>query len=520
MKLGMTRRFLLGGLMSGVASVALGEAPLRSLRPVARASSAPRDIPRIPPRARPGLKEIIAQARLDGTVGCALADANTGELLESSAPLSALPPASVTKVLTALYALDALGGAHRFETRIIALGDIEDGILGGNLIFAGGGDPTLSADDLAWIVADIKAAGIETVTGDLLCWHGALPYAEEIEPSQMDHFGYNPAVSGLNLNYNRVYFEWSRVAGNWRTTMDGRTETVQPIVSMAHVRVVDRAAPVFTAEGPDRWTVARSALGDGGSRWLPVRQPALYAGDVLRALASDAGVTLPVPKVIDELPDGGSAVVTHRSASLRTILQEMLLYSTNLTAEVCGLAATRARLGRAVDIEASAAEMTSWLGETYGIVCDCKDHSGLSDQTRISAAAMLQVLLQEGPKSDLRPILRRIPMRDDENRRVDDYPTVVRAKTGTLNFVSTLAGFVKTSDGADLAFVIFSADVARRERGKASGQEIPEGSAAWNDRAKRLQQVLLQRWGLIHRGGGRTTTVPDQEEPALATASD
>jgi len=136
----------------------------------------------------------------------------------------------------------------------------------------------------------------------------------------------------------------------------------------------------------------------------------------------------------------------HQSPTLRSICQEMLLYSTNLTAEICGLAATQARLRRSLGIEASAAEMTRWLGETYGIECDFKDHSGLSDVNRISAGAMARVLLQEGPDSDLRPILRRIPMRD-----------------------------------------------------KASGEEVPAGSIAWNRRSKRLQQQLLQRWGLINR---------------------
>ena len=52
----------------------------------------------------------------------------------------ALPPASVTKAVTALYALDALGGAFRFITRLFATGPIEAGILRGDLILAGGGE--------------------------------------------------------------------------------------------------------------------------------------------------------------------------------------------------------------------------------------------------------------------------------------------------------------------------------------------------------------------------------------------
>lgn len=504
----LTRRAVVSGLLSGVAGVALAEAPLTSLRPVGRAvsgtiavSSAPTQspIPRIAPRVRATIEQVIAAADLDGTVGCVVADATTGEILEQAEADVTVPPASVTKAVTALYALDALGGAFRFVTRIFSTAAVIDGILDGDLILAGGGDPTLSTDDLADLAADLKAAGVVRVTGRFLCWRGALPYAEEIEPSQLDHLGYNPAVSGLNLNFNRVHFQWARSGGDWRVTMDARTETRVPRVTMASVRVVGRSVPVFTAEGPDRWTVARGALGNGGSRWLPVRQPALYAGDVFKTLAEEVGITLPAPEVVDDLPRGRTELVQHQSATLRKILQDLLRFSTNITAEVCGLAATQAKLGKELDIEGSASEMTRWVGETHGIECDFVDHSGLSDANRISAGEMVRLLNAVGPDSDLRPILRNIVLRDAENNVIENTSVEVRAKTGTLNFVSALSGYVKTADGSDLTFAIFAANLERRAQGKASGDEVPAGSREWNRRARRLHQVLLQRWGVIYR---------------------
>jgi len=452
------------------------------------------------PRARTSIEQIVAGANLDGTVGCVLADAETGQIIEQINGGDALPPASVTKAVTALYALEALGGSFRFVTRVFATGAVSGGVLNGDLILAGGGDPTLSSDHLAELAQALRAAGVTNVTGRFLCWRGALPYAEEIEPSQLDHLGYNPAVSGLNLNYNRVHFEWRRSGGVWQTSMEARTDARSPEVSMARVRIVDRAAPVFTTDAPDSWTVARSALGEGGSRWMPVRQPALYAGDVFRTLARGAGVTLPAPVVVDNLPGARTELAQHSSATLRTICEEMLRFSTNLTAEVCGLAATQARVRRSLSIESSAAEMTRWIGETYGVEGDFKDHSGLSDVTRISASDMVKLLLAVGPDGALRPILRRIAMLDSANQRIENHPVTVRAKTGTLNFVSTLAGYIETVDGTDLVFAIFAADPVRRARGKASGDDRPAGSSEWNGRAKRLQQDLLQRWGLVQRG--------------------
>lgn len=499
----VTRRAFTSGLLSSVAGAALADAPLSSLRPVSRAvvpnvvtAPATSLIPRIAPRLAAPIEQVIAAANLDGTVGCVVADAQTGAVIEAVDADVALPPASVTKAVTALYALNSLGGAHRFLTRVLAVGPISEGVLDGDLILAGGGDPTLSADHLAELAVALKDAGVTRVTGRFLCWRGALPYAEEIEPSQLDHLGYNPAVSGLNLNFNRVHFEWRRVNGAWQTSMDARTENRVPRVSMARMRIVDRGSPVFATNGPDSWSVARSALGNGGSRWMPVRQPALYAGDVFQTLAGDLGVSLPAPEVMDNLPAGGVKLASHQSATLRTILQEMMLYSTNLTAEVCGLAATRGRFGTGLSIEASAAQMTRWVGETFGVECDFKDHSGLSDVNRISARAMGKLLQAVYAADDLRPIMRRIVMRDGDNNRMENFPITVRAKTGTLNFVSSLAGYVETSDGSDVVFAIFSADLDRRARGKAAGDEIPAGSIEWNRRAKRLQQNLLQRWGL------------------------
>ena len=504
MSLKLSRRAILGGLLSSAASAVLAEGPLSSQRPQARAGevnaaleSSP--IPRIAPRERATIEQIIEASNLDGTVGCVLADARTGEVLEQVDGAVGLPPASVTKAVTALYALDALGGDHRFVTRLFAVGPVEDGILMGDLILAGGGDPTLSSDNLADMAEKLSAAGVVEVQGKFLCWRGALPYAEEIEPSQQDYLGYNPAVSGLNLNYNRVHFEWKRASGEWRTSMDARTENRVPPVTMAQVRIVDRSSPVFDTDAPDSWSVAKSALGDGGSRWLPVRQPALYAGDVFRTLARGAEVSVPEPEVIDELPEERAELVQHESATLRTILQEMLLYSTNLTAEVCGLSATQAKSGTTLDIQASAAQMTAWLGETYGLEGQFVDHSGLSDQNSVSAHDLAKVLHNEGPDSPLRPLLRRIAMLDSNGNRLENYPIEVRAKTGTLNFVSALSGYIKTAEGSDLVFAIFAADLERRERGIATGAEIPEGSREWNRRAKRLQQRLLQRWGLVYR---------------------
>ncbi len=497
----VSRRAFLGGAMSAVAGVALADAPLRSLRPVARDNVAIEAASRVSPLARTTAAEMIAEADLGGTVGFVVADARTGSILENTDGTVPLPPASVAKAVTALYALDRLGPQHRFETRIIAEGVISDGILDGNLILAGGGDPILTTDHLADIAAKLKDTGLREVRGKFQVWGGALPYINEIEPGQLDHLGYNPALSGLNLNFNRVHFEWARSGGDYRVTMDARSELHRPDVRMARMRVVGRNVPVFAyADGGsfDDWSVARGALANGGSRWLPVRKPALYAGDVFTTMARAQGIVLGTTELIDDVPDG-DVLVTHGSADLREVLRDMLKYSTNLTAEVAGLSATRAADADVATHVGSAQAMARWLAEKHGVRADFADHSGLSDASRISALEMVQVLMS-GAGGPLRPMLKDIPMVDDERNALPDHPATVVAKTGTLNFVSCLAGYVRTAGGVDLAFAIFAANLDRRDAAKARGDEVPEGSIAWNGRAKRLQQRLLQRWGLVYAG--------------------
>ncbi|WP_420858505.1 D-alanyl-D-alanine carboxypeptidase/D-alanyl-D-alanine endopeptidase [Marivivens marinus] len=492
MKTTLTRRAALGGIASALATAALAEPPLRSLRPVAR--------PGAPvPVVRDAIADVVARAGLGGVVGVAVADLETGAAFDLHNSARPLPPASVGKSLTAQYALEHLGADHRFITRIIADGPISDGILDGNLILVGGGDPTLLTDHLADAAARTKAAGLREVRGRFLVWNGALPYQPLIDPDQMEHLGYNPALSGLNLNFNRVHFEWARNGGDYRVTMDARSEKYRPDVHMARMEVRNRDLPVYTYEDggtEDRWTVARGALGNGGARWLPVRHPELYAGDVFRTFARSHGITLSAPERATDIPVG-TVLATLTSGPLTEIAQDMLKYSVNLTAEVLGLTTTQSRTGMARTIRSSAAEMNRWLLSDKGVAARMVDHSGLGDDSRITASGMVRFLSRPEVAGRLRPLLKDIPIRDADNRAIPNHPVQIVAKTGTLNFVSTLAGYIRTEGGGDRAFAIFAADLDRREAAKRSGDEVPAGVRTWNRKARDLQQALLLRWGTV-----------------------
>lgn len=499
---GFSRRAFLSGAVSAFATVAVAGAPATSLRPLAR----PDDLlggaaPQLAGAIAPTAEELIARARLGGHVAFAVADARTGVLLEGREADYPLPPASVAKTVTAAYALETLGADYRFRTQFVATGPIRDGIVEGDLVLAGTGDPSFDTDALAALVERLKAAGVRGVRGGFKVYSGALPYVRGIDPAQPDHVGYNPAVSGININYNRVHFEWTQANDGWAVAMDARSKTLRPAVSLVTMAVVERDLPVYTyrATGDeDHWTVASKALGHGGSRWLPVRRPDLYAGEVAQVLARAHGIKLPKAQAVATRPTG-TAVAVQESADLATIVRLMLKYSTNLTAEVIGLTASQKRGLAPGDLRSSAKAMSDWAQATFGARdMHFVDHSGLGGASRITARDMVQFLVKAGYGGSLHRLMKDIAPRGADGKVLQGAPYSIQAKTGTLNFVSSLAGYVSAADKTPLVFAIFTGDPARRADIARANMERPEGGKAWTRRARWLQHQLLRRWAGLY----------------------
>ncbi len=495
----ITRRGILGGLAGGLigasAPAALAEAIARSPRPAVRGArpAAPGGASGAAVRSA---EELVAAAKLGGTVAFVLADAATGAVLEARDADVPMPPASVAKAVTTLYALEKLGAGRRLATRVLATGPVQGGVVQGDLVLAGGGDPTLQTDQLGDLAAALARRGVKGVTGRLFYWEGALPRLERLTDEQPDHVGYNPALSGLNLNFNRVHFEWRKAGADWKLTMDARGERFVPAVEMVKMRIARRETPLFTHEmraGEEDWTVASAALGKGGARWLPVRLPGLYLATVFRTLAAAQGIRLPAPERIAALP-GGTEIGRAESDALPEVAREMLKFSTNITAECLGLVASGAR-----DLAASGRAMSGWLRDRFGVNAPFVDHSGLGGGSRVTAAAMASVLVQAQREGrGLKPLLREVPMRDDRGKAIKGHPVRVVAKSGTLNFVSALAGHIDPPGGRAMIFAIFTGDPARRDAVPVSRRESPPGSSDWIGRSRRLQGQLISRWAAVH----------------------
>ncbi len=444
----MKRRLFMGALLALGATGAMGETPRPALR-------------RVPP---PGV--LLARAQLgEARLGWAVVD-GAGALIEGHGAGDPMPPASTLKTVTALYALDRLGGAHRFVTRVLRSGD--------TLVLAGGGDPLLDSDRLARLADEAALAAGDWRPARLAVWGGALPRVDQVAPGQAAQLAYNPTLSGIMLNHNRVRLGWRC------------DSTCDLTLTAAGTRHAPRAFGISAALGPaagwshgtgpggaEHWGVPRRALGRSGERWLPVRAPELYAGDVFQTLCRAAGLPIPAVEIAMAEPTG-AVLAESASLPLRDILRGMLKHSTNLTAEAVGLAASGAD-----DLPASAAMMRDWVAAQGGGGAVFADHSGLNAGSRIAPLVLARLLAPAHAR--LRPLLNADP--------VGPVGLEVDAKTGTLNFVSNLAGYATRPDGTGLSFACMIGDEARRQA--SAGTELPDGVIGWTDRARSLQAALL-----------------------------
>jgi D-alanyl-D-alanine carboxypeptidase/D-alanyl-D-alanine-endopeptidase (penicillin-binding protein 4) len=442
------------------------------------------------------LTAILQRSRLGALTGFAVSDAATGQVLEAHQPDLDQPPASVVKILTALWALEVLGPGYRFPTQLIATGPVEGGVIRGDLVLAGSGDPVLDTDALGDLAAALRGRGVAGVSGRLIVAAGALPGLAEIEPGQPVDAGYNPAISGMNLNFNRVFLAWGPGGGAARIALSA--PGVRHEAPVAGIRAVVRGGGAPLRHGFDGgaevWSLSPEAVSGRGSRWLPVRRPADHAGEVFRALAQARGIRLPAPEVAAGMP-GGTVLARHESPAFGTMMRDMLFHSTNLTAEVAGLRAAQAGGGAPRGLADSAAAMTAWARARYGLRrAAFVNHSGLTDRSRMSPSELLRVL-ERAP--GLAPLLRERRVEDDRGEPVPGLRVRMLAKTGTMFFTRGLAGYLEGAGGRRLAFAILAADLPARGR-LGPGGAAPAGARGWTARARQQEAALLRRWAVLH----------------------
>ena len=388
-----------------------------------------------------------------------------------------LVPASISKLVAVAAGVEAVGWDYVFETSVRTAGDITNGVLHGDLLIVGSGDPSIGGrggdDDFSSWVDALKAAGIARIDGRIIGDDDAF---DDPRPGAMwawDDLGYTSGAlyGALNFAENKMAvtvtpartagapaalsvepFAASRPLGNRTLTL--RAGSLQqlwpeqrpgePFLTIAGSMPVGAAPARMTvsAGNPTSWFASafRHQLLQGG---IEVGGEAFDIDDVS-------------PK-----PDASSMRVlyTHRSRPLAGITEPLLKESINIYAEAVFRLGTGPTGGRMNDDAIAALRMRLPM---WGLPVDAiqlVDGSGLSRRDTIAAETIVRVLQRMYDATGMSPWMQGLPIagRDGtlENRlKGTAAADNVRGKTGTMSNIRSLAGYIRTRDGEPLAFAI------------------------------------------------------------------
>ncbi len=354
-----------------------------------------------------------------GTFSGTVVDARTGETLWAQDPGRGMVPGSTAKVLTASAALLTLDPDHRFSTKVV------QGSEPGSVVLVGGGDPTLSK----------LPADRESVYGDVAHLDDLTEQVEQ-------------ATGG---DVESVRFDTSRYAGVPMGPAWDPADVAGGYVAPIEPMMLDGGRADPTADTSER-----------------ARQP---GQQVARGLASRMG--LREQQVSEgQAPENGRVLGEVRSPTVRELVENMLQHSDNVMAEVMAREVAVAT-GHEPSFQGATQAVRSVLtrhGVDLGGTA-LADGSGMSTQSRITPGALgevLHLLARPGQNGSvpadtakLRRLLPGLPVAGGSGSLDDRYQGSagrgwVRAKTGTLDGVNSLAGTVLTRDGRTLVFALMS----------------------------------------------------------------
>lgn len=454
------------------------------------------DAPWPPPPADPDQRARWLKEQLDAAiagapqllasqVGATVVDARTGDVLWAHQADRPLNLASVTKVLTTAAALDALGTGFRWRTSLFAEKlDAETGTVEGDLFIRGRGDPTLTLAGLRELAQAVQWRGVTEVTGDLV-FDGSYFDAVDEPPRYADQpkerAGYRAPIGAASLERNAV----TVVVAADRFGLGLADVTLDPPIS-DYVRIVD-ATVVTVATGRTRVLVTTQVkrdhielrvsgqiLADEGVYFVRrrVEDPVKLFGESLRAALEERGIRVRGKKIGRGVTPTDAVLVGEReSPPLGDVVRAMAKTSDNYIAETVlktlGAEVRPPAVAPATQAPATWADgiaaVQRYLADKAGVSPGAyrfENGSGLYDSTAIPAEIVAKVLVagwrdfRVGP--DLAASLATGGVDGTLRRRFRD-PSVlgrVRAKTGTLAAVSTLAGYAGADSSRPLAFVV------------------------------------------------------------------
>jgi len=425
------------------------------------------------------LKGIVQSSALGAArAGILVVRVDTGEVVYAHDPDALLNPASNVKLVTTAAALARLGPEFRFATEFLVDGGARGEVK--TLTVRGKGDPTLVSERLWAVASDLAHLGVRRV-GELVLDESYFD-GERIGPGFDQEDGdraYLAPAGALSLNFNTLEIHVApgdRVGGRARVelepdsdflALDNRTATVG---SSGRGRV--KVATDLRA-GKERVVVEGRVPAAARPQvlWRRVDDPALYLGQTLKRLLELRGVKVGRVRT-GVAPPGARLLYVSQSDPLAEVIRKLNKTSNNFTAEqLLKTLGAEVKGGpgswpKGVD---AVAEFLAEAGVPRGSYL-MKNGSGLNDTNRFSARQLVTVLRTMWARFPLQPeyvVSLPVAARDGTIRwRMEGTEAAgrLRAKTGTLDGVTSLSGYVQTGGGKVLAFAILVNDSPGRQQ--------------------------------------------------------
>ncbi len=378
-------------------------------------------------------------------------------------------PASLTKIVTGAAVLNAFPMNKKFETKLQAKNQIQNGVLKGDLCLKGGGDPSFVSEKMWYLVNELKRTGVTFVEGDLRV--DATRFDDELfdsgrESVRVDR-AFDAPISAASFNWNSVniFVRPGTANSAAKIFLDPENEYLElenktKTVGKSGVKSLE-ASRVKQGDH-DKIIVSGSISADAPETviYKSISNPNLWIGMHLKEFLKQRGIALKGKVKVESCEDESATVAVSPSKNLNEILSDMLKFSNNFVAEMLAknLAAENAQ---------SQAKMKDGIEEIKkyldGIGFSRKDYvlenvSGLTRDNRFTAKQLALVL--NTIKNDFLifpEFLSGLPIAGVDgtlkNRMKKGEQSMVRAKTGYLDGVVGLAGYIGRKNNSPLVFV-------------------------------------------------------------------
>ncbi len=407
----------------------------------------------------------------------------------------AFNPASVTKVVTTSTALRVLGSGYTFKTHVLQTGRIVDGVLQGDLVVKGEGDPTLTVERLWRIASLVRVAGVHEISGNLL----------------VDDTYFDTVRTGIgyeDFDDDRAYTApLGATSATWNTVdvvvragaKPGLPAEVVLDPPTAYVRLVTRA--VTGAAGTRRRVkvaIENRVITVTGSMPLgapeknyyrPIDDPPAYFGTLLSEYLAEDGILIHGKVQTAAAPPSAQLLFDFDSEPLGVIVRDLNKFSNNFTAELLLKAVGAAKYGPPGTTDKGLAAEKEFL---QGLGIDPKSFtiqngSGLTRDNKISPRLFVKVLIADHDDFQVRgDFLASLGIAgEDGTMRHRMVGTAadgnLRAKTGTVDNSSCIAGYARAANGHLLAFsILMNGTEGRARRAVLMQDRIGTVLCGWN----------------------------------------